>query len=68
MSKKDQFVPEAWHGGTVHTEAVELSDDLSVTGKESRLGSYKSDSRVIPVTRKTVDRNRDLRACFSYSK
>ena len=65
---KDQFVPEAWHGGTVHTEAVEMSDDLSVNGKESRIGTYKRDPRLVPVTCKTVDRNRDLRSCFSYSK
>ena len=68
IMSKDQFVPEAWHGGTVRTGSVEMSDDLSVTGKESRIGTYKSDSRVIPVTRKTVDRSRDLRNCFSTFK
>ena len=68
MSKKDQFVPEAWHGGTLHTEAVELSDDQKVVKGESLLGTYKSDWRMVPVTCKTVDRSRDLRSCFSYSK
>lgn len=44
-----------------------MSDDL-VVGKESSIGALKSDRRHLPVTYKTVDRNRDLRSCFSYSK
>ena len=65
---KDQFVPEAWHGGTTRTDKAEMSDDVEVTGKESRIGTYKRDPRVIPVTRKTVNRSRDLRFCFSTFK
>lgn len=64
---KDTFVPEAWHGGTVRTDVVTMSDNL-VVGRESRIGAYKGDPRVIPVTRKTVNRSRDLRFCFSTFK
>jgi hypothetical protein len=67
MSKKDQFVPEAWHGGTQRTDVATLSDNL-VVGKEQYIGAMKSDRRHLPVTYKTVDRSRDLRSCFSYSK
>ena len=64
---KDQFVPEAWYGGTIRTEKAKMSDNL-IVGKESRIGAYKGDPRVIPVTRKTVNRSRDLRFCFSTFK
>ena len=66
MSKKDQFVPEAWHGGTQRTDVATMSDNL-VVGKESRIGAMKIDRRHLPVTYKTVDRSRDLRNAFSYS-
>lgn len=66
MSKKDQFVPEAWHGGTKRTDEATMSDNL-IVGKECRIGALKSDRRHLPVTCRPVDRSRDLRNAFSYS-
>lgn len=51
-----------------NTPFLSTESDNLIVGKENRIGAMKMDRRHLPVTYKTVDRSRDLRSCFSYSK